>query len=82
MGNYFSNAADMPIKLFLIDAIGNRTYLLGSADEFYTFPVTSGLEAKDFTFDPINAVSVVVVTKSAVSGSVYLYIGDMVLSYK
>ena len=82
MGNYFSNAADMPIKLFLVDENGNRTYLLGSADEFYTFPVTSGLEAKDFTFDPINAVSVVVVTKSAVSGSVYLYVGDMVLSYK
>ena len=82
MGNYFSGAADMPIKVFLIDEDGERTYLLGSADDFYTFPVTTGLEDKAFTFDAINVVSLVFVTKSPASSSVYLYVGDMLLSYK
>ena len=82
MGNYFSGATDMPIKVFLIDEDGERTYLLGSNDDFYTFPVTTGLEDKAFTFDAINVVSVVFVTKSPASSSVYLYVGDMLLSYK
>lgn len=81
IGNYFSNAAEFPVKLFLVKTDGSRIYLLGSADEFYSFPVTTGLEAKEFTFDPAEIVSVVIVNKSTKSDNVYLYFGDMVLSY-
>ena len=82
VGNYFSNAADFPVKLYLIDKDGNNIYLIGSADNFETVPVTTGLVDKEFTFDAKEIVSLVVVNKSTVNGSVYLYVGDMVLSYK
>ena len=82
IGNYFTGATEIPMKLFLIDKAGNRIYLIGSADEFYAMPVTTGLEDKVFTFDPAEIVSVVVVNKSTASASVYLYMGDMLLSYK
>ena len=81
IGNYFSNAAEFPVKLFLVKTDGSRIYLLGSADSFYNFPVTTGLEAQEFTFDAAEIVSVVIVNKSTKSDSVYLYFGDMLLTY-
>ena len=81
MGNYWSNAQTMQVKIILEDYSGNKTYLMGSADAFEDFAVTTGLVDKVFTFDTIDVKSVIFVTKSTVGDSTYLYIGNVVLEY-
>lgn len=81
MGNYWSNAQTMQVKIILEDYSGNKTYLMGSADAFEDFAVTTSLVDKVFTFDTIDVKSVIFVTKSTVGDSTYLYIGNVVLEY-
>ena len=80
-GNYYDPKQPIPIKVLLIDKAGNKTYLIGSADEFVEFAVTTGLVDQEFTFDAKEVVSIVVVTKSTYNGSCYVYVGDMHLTY-
>ncbi|MBO4667931.1 MAG: Ig-like domain-containing protein [Bacilli bacterium] len=81
VGNYWSNAEAMQVKVKLVDKDGNDHFLIGSASEFGSVPVTTGLVDQELTFDPINVKSVVFVTKSAVNGSTYLYVGNLLLTY-
>ena len=80
-GNYWSNAEAMSVKVIIVDAAGESHYLLGSASEFATFPVTAGLVDQSFDFDDIEVVSVAIVTKSAVNGNTFLYVGNLMLTY-
>ena len=82
VGNYWSNAAEMQVKVKLVDKDGNDHYLIGSATEFGSVPVTTDLVDQALTFDAIDVKTVVFVTKSAVNGSTYLYVGNLLLTYE
>ena len=81
-GNYFDPKQPIPVKVILVDKAGNKTYLIGTADEFSEFPVTTGLVDQSFTFDEMEVTSIVFVTKSSYQGSCYVYVGDLHLTYE
>lgn len=81
IGNYWSNAMAYRMKLVLIDVEGNYIYLLGgpngSDNEWYDFPVTTGLEDFSFGFANTNIQSFMFICKSANPDYTYLYVGDI-----
>jgi len=81
VGNYFSGAQDFSVKVKLVLANGSEIFIAGDANNWVTIPVTQGLIDQELTFDAAEVKSVVFVTKSAVNGSTYLYVGNCVLSY-
>ena len=82
MGNYWSNAQAMSIKIKVVTTAGQDIYILGSASEFYSFHVTTDVEDIELPFDAAEIKSVVFVTKSSVQDSTYLYIGNVLLTYE
>ena len=80
-GNYYNGAEVMQIKLKVVDVENNEIYLVGSADAFFDFPVTEGLQAFSFDFTEAEIKAVVLVTKSAKQGNAFFYAGDVFLTY-
>ena len=80
-GNYFGGAQVIPVKVVLVDKAGNSTYLVGTADSFYDFPVTEDLVDQLFTFDATEVASIAIVAKSSLN-SAYLYLADIHLTYE
>ena len=81
VGNYFSGAQDFSVKVKLVLANGSEIFIAGDANNWVTIPVTQGLIDQELTFDAAEVKSVVFVTRSSISGSTYLYVGNCVLSY-
>ncbi|MBO4623112.1 MAG: DUF5011 domain-containing protein [Bacilli bacterium] len=81
VGNYFSGAQDFSVKVKLVLANGSEVFIAGDANNWVTIPVTQGLIDQELTFDAAEVKSVVFVTRSSISGSTYLYVGNCVLSY-
>ena len=80
-GNYFDPKQPIPVKVILIDTKGNSHYLVGTADAFYEFPVTTGLVDQELTFDAIEVASIRIVAKYGGQASAYLYVGNMQLTF-
>ena len=82
VGNYYSGAQNMSVKVKLVLTNGTEVFIAGDANNWVTIPVTSGLIDQELTFDAAEVKSVVFVTKSSISGSTYLYVGNCVLGYE
>ena len=84
LGNDHIGADAIEIKLVAVTSEGSLVYLLGSADNFYSFAVTDSmvtLERK--TEDPVDVVSVYLVTKNTSEKEVaYLYADNLKIRYK
>lgn len=72
----------MQVKVIVEDVDGNKQYLVGTADTFYDFPVTTGLVDQALTFNAAQIRSIIIVTKSTMNGNAFLYVGQMVLGYE
>ena len=72
----------MNIKIKVVTTAGQDIYLLGSANEWYSFHTTTDVEAFELPFDAAEIKEVVIVSKSSVGDSTYLYIGETLLSYE
>ena len=82
IGNYFSGAAVAPMKVVLVLEDDSLVYLMGDANNFYSFPVTTGLEPLSVTLPQnVNVKAFYIVIKSALSGGGYIYIDDVELKY-
>ena len=82
VGNYFSGATAMSVKVKLVLANGTEVFIAGDANNWVTIPVTQGLIDQELTFDTAEVKSVVFVTRSTNNGSTYLYVGNCVLGYE
>ena len=82
VGNYYTGATAMSVKVKLVLANGSEIFIAGDANNWATIPVTNGLIDQELTFDAAEVKSVVFVTKSANNGSTYLYVGNCVLGYE
>ena len=82
IGNYFSGAAVAPMKVVLVLEDDSLVYLMGDANNFYSFLVTTGLEPLSVTLPQnVNVKAFYIVIKSALSGGGYIYIDDVELKY-
>ena len=82
IGNYFNGAAVAPMKIVLVLEDDSLVYLMGDANNFYSFPVTTGLEPLSVTLPQnVNVKAFYIVIKSALSGGGYIYIDDVELKY-
>ena len=81
LGNYFSNAKDIEIKVSVLCKDGTTIYLMGSSDAFVTFPyqVGSGLVEQSKTFT-LSACDSIIFTIKTLTGNQYLYLDDLVVS--
>ena len=77
LGNYWTGAQVMPIKVVLVLSDNTVYYLLGSTDEFYQLAVTTGLEQFSFEMEAKDVKGIYFVNKSAISGSAFLYLDDV-----
>lgn len=76
LGNYFAGAA-LKIKISVLDYSGNTVYLVGDANNFYEFEITTGLvDFAKYLDTPVMA-SAIVITIKGVNGQSYLYMDDM-----
>ena len=82
VGNYWSNAENMSVKVKVIDVNGNETFILGDANNWVTIPKTEDVVPQTITFSDTEVKAVVFITKSAVNGSTFLYMGDVHLTYE
>ena len=82
VGNYYTGATAMSVKVKLVLANGTEVFIAGDANNWATIPVTSGLIDQELTFDAAEVKSVVFVTRSTNNGSTYLYVGNCVLGYE
>ena len=80
--NDYTGAAEMSVKLKVVDVNDHDIYVLGGEGDngWVTLPVQA-LKAYKLTFDEAEIKAVVVVAKSAANGK-YLYIGDFFLTYE
>ncbi|MBP5551358.1 MAG: DUF5011 domain-containing protein [Bacilli bacterium] len=82
MGNYWSDKAEMSIKIKVVTVAGKEIYVLGSSSEWYAFHTTTDVEDFNLHFDAAEIKQVVFVTKSALQKSTYLYVGSLHLTYE
>ena len=82
MGNYWSDKAEMSIKIKLVTVDDKEIYVLGSSSEFYAFHTTTDVEDFNLTFNAAEIKAVVFVTKSALQKNTYLYVGSIKLAYE
>ena len=82
VGNYWSNAQEMSVKIKVVDVNGNETFILGDANNWVTIPKTEDVVPQTITFSDTEVKAVVFITKSAVNGSTFLYMGDVHLTYE
>lgn len=82
LGNWFSGAQAMNIKISILDTSGTKHYLVGDASNFYSFPVTTTLTQLEQTLtSDIDVKSVCITTKSSMNGNAYLYMDDIVINH-
>ena len=81
LGNYFSGAAECPMKVALQTASGSIIYVLGDGSNWYSFPVTTGLTKVELAFDDAEIVCFYIVLKSSLN-SAYIYMDNVTLTYK
>ena len=77
LGNYWTGAQVMPIKVVLVLSDNTVYYLLGSTDEFYQLAVTTGLEQFSFEMEAKDVKGIYFVNKSAIKGNAFLYLDDV-----
>ena len=82
VGNYWSNAENMSVKIKVVDVNGNETFILGDANNWVTIPKTEDVVPQTITFSDTEVKAVVFITKSSVNGGTFLYIGDVHLTYE
>ena len=82
VGNYYTGATAMSVKVKLVLVNGTEVFIAGDANNWATIPVTQGLIDQELTFDTAEVKSVVFVTRSTNNGSTYLYVGNCVLGYE
>ena len=82
MGNYWSDKAEMSIKIKVVTVAGKEIFVLGSSSEWYTFHTTTDVEDFNLHFDAAEIKQVVFVNKSALQKSTYLYVGSLHLTYE
>ena len=82
VGNYWSNAENMSVKIKVVDVNGNETFILGDANNWVTIPKTEDVVPQTITFSDTEVKAVVFITKSSVNGSTFLYIGDVHLTHE
>ena len=82
VGNYFSGAQDISVKVKIVLADGSEKFIAGDADNWVTIPVGTDLVDQALTFDDAEVKAIVFVTRSAMQGNAYLYIGDAHLTYE
>ena len=82
LGNYFSGAKEIKLKLAVKDTSNNTYYLMGGADSFYTFPVTTDMVTLEQWLDaPINIKSFYVVVENKSGINQYLYNDNFTVKY-
>ena len=81
LGNYFSGAKPMGVKVSLLVKVGGYTqtvYVLGSTDDYYTFPVTTAFETFTYVADmEVEVYEIRITNKSNNSGNFYLYMDNV-----
>ena len=84
LANDFAGASELKLKLVAVDENGGLTYLIGSADNFYSFPVTDGfVTVEKKLVEPIVIQSFYFVTKNESESDVqYLYADRLRIRYK
>ncbi len=84
LANDQAGADELKLKLVVIGEDGGLTYLLGSADNFYSFPVTDGfVTVEKKLLEPIVVRSFYFVTKNESElETQYLYADDLRIRYK
>lgn len=82
LGNYFSGAKEMDVKVSLIDSKGNKYYLIGSDKEFYKFAATTDLITLEKYLDtPVDVKYFQICIKSSLNDA-YLYADNLKLEFK
>ena len=77
LSNHFSGASTASVKIAVVLEDNSVVYLLGDANTFYDFHVTTGLEQFEKALDaPVNVKAFYIVFKSALN-SAYLYMDDV-----
>lgn len=80
LGNYYDPKQPYSVKVVLVDSDGNNIYVLGSAEEFYAFPVTDALNKYELSFNETAIDSFYIVFKAEASS--YLYMDNITLQLK
>lgn len=82
LGNWWSNAQVINLKVYVTDMSGNKHYVCGDASTYYQFAKTTDLVSFSWDFESISVKSITIVAQSAVQDSTYLYVDDIVLAAK
>ena len=80
LGNYFTGAIAAPIKVALVLEDNSIVYLLGDASNFYSFPVTTALEAQTFTLENAVNVKAFYVSFKSSANSAYIYLDNLLFA--
>ena len=80
LGNYFDPKQPYRVKVVLVDSNGNNIYVLGSAEEFYEFPVTDALNKYELSFNEAESDCFYIVLQA--DSSSYLYMDNITLQLK
>ena len=80
LGNYFSGTV-YDMKLVLVDVNGNEIYVLGDAENYYEFQISTALDKYELSFDAVEIASFYIIMKGA-GGSNYLYMDNITLLKK
>ncbi|MCR5422451.1 MAG: hypothetical protein K6E74_02325, partial [Bacilli bacterium] len=81
LGNYFSGS-EYKVKVALETTTGEIIYVLGDADNWYNFAVTTALDTYTKTFEDAEIASIYIVLNSSANGSAFLYMDNVKLEYK
>ena len=77
LGNYFGGAIAAPIKVALVLKDNSIVYLLGDASNFYSFPVTTALEAQSFELEEALNVKAFYISFKSSANSAYIYLDNL-----
>lgn len=79
LGNYFSGTV-YDMKLVLVDVNGNEIYVLGDAENYYEFQISTALDKYELSFDAVEIASFYIILKAASNS--YLYMDNITLLKK
>ena len=81
LGNYYSGS-EYKVKVALQTVSGDVIYVLGDANTWYDFAVTTALDPYTKTFEAAEIACIYIVLNSPANGSAFLYMDNVKLEYK
>ena len=79
LGNYFSGAQPLSVKISVYDENNNQIYIAGDANNYVTIPVTVSLINYVYTFSSTNITKIQFLVKNSVNSNSYLYTDNIIV---